>query len=334
MGLATGVVSIRNKAGEEKSKIERPGGPNSPIYSLAWNPPTAGNNADLLCVVDWNQTISFYSIGGQMVGKERSLGFDALCVSYFPDGEFLVVTGCNKSVQLFSRDGIKLGTLGEEHDAWIWSVAIHPYGNAMVVACQNGSLAFYNLAFCTVHALYRERYAFRENMCDVIIQHLISTQKVRIKCRDLVLKIAIYRNRLAVQLPERVVLYELSSEENQPMHYKVKEKISKKFDCSLLVVCSQNLVLCQEKKLQSLDFSGALEREWMLDSFIRYIKVTGGTAGKEGLLVGLKSGQVWKIFLDNSLPILVTTALSSIRCLDINRSRNKLAIVGKYIVGT
>lgn len=327
LGLMNGIVSIRNKAGEEKSKIERPGGANSPIYSLAWNPPVTGSSADLLCVVDWGQTLSFYSIGGQIVGKERPINFDALCITYFPDGEAFVVAGCNKSVQLFSKDGIALGTLGEMHESWIWSVAIHPHGNAMVLACHNGSLAFYSLVSSTVHALYRERYAFRENCTDVIIQHLLSGQKVRIKCRDLVQKIAIYRNRLAVQIPERVIIYELSSGENQPMHYRVKEKISKRFECSLLVVCSQNIVLCQEKRLQSLDFNGTLEREWTLDSFIRYIKVIGGKQGKEGLLVGLKSGQVWKIFLDNSLPILITTALSSVRCLDINRARNKLAIV-------
>jgi intraflagellar transport protein 122 len=204
-----------------------------------------------------------------------------------------------------------------------------------VIGCQDGTLAYYNLAFSTVHALYRERYAFRENMCDVIIQHLVSGQKVRIKCRDLVHKIAIYKNRLAVQLPERVVLYELSSAENQPMHYRVKEKIAKKFDCSLLVVCAQHLVLCQETKLQSLDFSGLLQREWLLDSFIRYIKVTGGPGGREGLFLGLKNGQVWRIFLDNPLPILVTTVLSSVRCLDLNSTRTKLAIVddaGRLVV--
>lgn len=204
-----------------------------------------------------------------------------------------------------------------------------------MVGCQDGTLACYTLAFNTVHALYRERYAFRENMCDIIIQHLVSGQKVRIKCRDLVNKIAIYRNRLAVQLPERVVLYELSSAENQPMHYKVKEKIGKKFDCSLLVVCAQHLVLCQEKKLQSLDFGGVMQREWVLDSFIRYIKVTGGPPGREGLFLGLKNGQVWRIFLDNSLPMLITTVLSSVRCLDLNSTRTKLAVVddaGRLVV--
>lgn len=334
LGMSNGVVSIRNKAGEEKSKIERPGGANSPIFALGWNPPASGNNADLLCIADWAQCLSFYSIGG-LVGKERNLGFDPLCLTYFPDGEFLAVAGCSKSVQLFTRDGVKLGMLGEEHGGWIWNVAIHPFGNAMVVACHDGSLVFYSLAFSTVHALYRERYAFRENLCDLIIQNLVSGQKVRIKCRDLIHKIAIYKNRLAVQLPERVVLYELSSGENQPMHYRVKEKIAKKFECSLLVVCAENLVLCQEKKLQNLDFSGEMQREWVLDSFIRYIKVTGGPPGKEGLLLGLKNGKVWRIFLDNALPILVTTVLSSVRCLDLNSNRSKLAVVddvGRLVV--
>lgn len=40
------------------------------------------------------------------------------------------------------------------------------------------------------------RYAYRENMTDVIIQHLLTEQKVRIKCRDLVKKIAIFKHRL------------------------------------------------------------------------------------------------------------------------------------------
>ncbi|XP_037909163.1 intraflagellar transport protein 122 homolog isoform X2 [Hermetia illucens] len=334
LALSNGTISIRNKAGEEKGKIERPGGSNNPIFGVQCCPMNAANS-DVLCVVDWGQSLSFYTLGGQLVGKERFLGFDPLCVSYFQSGEFLAVAGCNKSVQLFTKDGIKLGTLGEVFDSWVWTVAIHPNGLSYTVGCQDGTLACYNVVSSTVHALYRERYAFRENMCDVIIQHLISGQKVRIKCRDLVHKIAIYRNRLAVQLPERVVLYELSSLENQPMHYKVKEKITKKFECSLLVVCAQHIVLCQDKKLQSLDFTGALQREWIMDSFIRYIKVTGGPIGKEGLLLGLKNGQVWRIFLDNALPILITTVMSSVRCLDLNATRNKLAVVddaGRLVV--
>ena len=38
---------------------------------------------------------------------------------------------------------------------------------------------------------------------------LITDQKVRIKCHDYVKKIAVYKDRLAVQLPDRIILYEV-----------------------------------------------------------------------------------------------------------------------------
>ena len=42
------------------------------------------------------------------------------------------------------------------------------------------------------------RYAYRERMTDVVVHHLITGDKITIKCRDLVKKIAVYKNRLAV----------------------------------------------------------------------------------------------------------------------------------------
>ena len=57
-------------------------------------------------------------------------------------------------------------------------------------------------------------------MTDVIIQHLLTDQKVKIKCRDLVKKIAIYKHRLAVQLPDRIVIYELFSGDSSEMRYR------------------------------------------------------------------------------------------------------------------
>lgn len=39
------------------------------------------------------------------------------------------------------------------------------------------------------------------------------------------------------------------------------------------MVTSAHVILCQEKKLQLYSFEGVKEREWVLDSVIRYIKV-------------------------------------------------------------
>lgn len=49
---------------------------------------------------------------------------------------------------------------------------------------------------------------------------------------------------LQVQLPDRIVIYELYSEDAADMHYRIKEKINRKFDCNLLVVTANNIILC------------------------------------------------------------------------------------------
>jgi intraflagellar transport protein 122 len=121
-----------------------------------------------------------------------------------------------------------------------------------------------------------------------------------------------------VQLPDRVHIYELAHDDAFDMHYRIKEKIHEHLECNLLVVTSQHLILCLEKKLQLYNFAGKKEREWVLEAVIRYIKVVGGPAGKEGLLVGLKSGSVLKIFVDNPFPVQLIKQKTSIRCLDLS----------------
>uniref|UniRef100_A0A8C8HPU5 Intraflagellar transport protein 122 homolog n=1 Tax=Oncorhynchus tshawytscha TaxID=74940 RepID=A0A8C8HPU5_ONCTS len=290
LGMMNGVVSIRNKNGEEKVKIERPGGSSSPIWSIAWNPSKDEHN-DILAVADWGQKLSFYQLSGKQIGKDRTLTYDPCCVSYFSKGEYIVMGGSDKQASLYTKDGVRLGTIGEQ-SSWVWTCRVKPDSNYVVLGCQDGTIAFFQLIFSTVHGLYKDRYAYRDSMTDVIVQHLITEQKVRIKCRELVKKIAIYRNRLAIQLPEKILIYELYSDDSSDMHYRIKEKICRKFECNLLVVCSQHIILCQEKRLQCLSFTSIKEKEWLMESLIRYIKVIGGPPGREGLLVGLKNGAV------------------------------------------
>ncbi|CAC5401559.1 IFT122 [Mytilus coruscus] len=328
LGLYNGLISIRNKGGEEKVKIERPYAAGSPVWSLEWNP-SRDEPYDILSVADWGQRLSFYQLSGKQIGKDRSLGYDPCTLGWFSKGEYVVVGGSNKQCCLHTREGVKLGVIGEQ-ESWVWCAAVKPDSNYVAVGCQDGTIAYYQLIFSTVHGLYKDRYAYRDNMTDVIIQHLITEQKVRIKCRDLVKKIAIYRHRLAVQLPDKIVIYELYSDDSADMHYKVKEKINRKFECNLLVVCSQNIILCQDKRLQCYSFQGVKEREWMMESLIRYIKVIGGPSGREGLLVGLKNGQIMKIFVDNAFPIMLLKQSTSVRCLDMSATRTKLAVVDEH----
>uniref|UniRef100_A0A663LNC9 Intraflagellar transport protein 122 homolog n=1 Tax=Athene cunicularia TaxID=194338 RepID=A0A663LNC9_ATHCN len=325
LGMFNGIVSIRNKNGEEKVKIERTGGASSPIWSICWNPSRDERN-DILAVADWGQKLSFYQLSGKQIGKDRLLNFDPCCVSYFTKGEYILLGGSDKQVSLFTKDGVRLGTIGEQ-SSWVWTCKVKPDSNYVVIGCQDGTISFYQLIFSTVHGLYKDRYAYRDSMTDVIVQHLITEQKVRIKGRELVKKIAIYKNRLAIQMPEKILIYELYSDDSSDMYYRVKEKIVKKFECNLLVVCSDHIILCQEKRLQCLSFSGIKEREWLMESLIRYIKVIGGPPGREGLLVGLKNGQILKIFVDNVFAIVLLKQSTAVRCLDMSASRNKLAVV-------
>ncbi|XP_050311771.1 intraflagellar transport protein 122 homolog [Anthonomus grandis grandis] len=322
LALNNGTVSIRNKSGEEKTKIERPGA----IWAICWST-WKDDPGDTLCVTDWNKTLSFYTLGGKLVGKERGLGYNALRVRYFPKGDYILMGGLNKCCKLYTREGIKLGMIGEQQQSWVWCCEADPTGNYVAIGCEDGTIAYYQVVFNMVHGLYKERYAYRENMTDIIIQHLITEQKVRIKCRDLIKKIAIFTDRLAVQLPERVVIYELYSKDANDMHYRAKEKIAQKLDCSLLVICSNHLIVCQEKTLQSMFFSGEKEKTWDFDSPIRYIKNIGGPPGREGMLLGLKSGQVWEVRLDNIHPLLKVTVNEGVRCLDISQMKQKLAVV-------
>ncbi|XP_048067046.1 intraflagellar transport protein 122 homolog isoform X2 [Megalobrama amblycephala] len=328
LGMMNGVVSIRNKNGEEKVKIERPGGSSSPIWSIAWNPSKDEHN-DILAVADWGQKLSFYQLSGKQIGKDRQLNFDPCCVSFFSKGEYIVMGGSDRQASLYTKDGVRLGTVGEQ-SSWVWTCRVKPDSNYVVLGCQDGTIAFFQLIFSTVHGLYKDRYAYRDSMTDVIVQHLITEQKVRIKCRELVKKIAIYRSRLAIQLPEKILIYELYSDDSNDMHYRVKEKICKRFECNLLVVCSQHIILCQEKRLQCLSFTAIKEKEWLMESLIRYIKVIGGPAGREGLLVGLKNGAILKIFVDNPFAITLLKQNTSVRCLDMSTSRSKLAVVDEH----
>lgn len=127
LGMFNGVISIRNKNGDEKVKIERTGAGSSPIWSICWNPSRDERN-DTLAVADWGQRLSFYQLSGKQIGKDRMLNFDPCCVSYFTKGEYILLGGSDKQVSLFTKDGVRLGTIGEQ-SSWVWTCRAKPDSN-------------------------------------------------------------------------------------------------------------------------------------------------------------------------------------------------------------
>lgn len=325
LGMFDGSISIRDKAGKEKTSIER----KAAIWSLAWNP-SRDESPNLLAVGCWDQTLSFYDVTGAQHGKDRALGHDPACISYFANGEYLCVGGSDRKATLWTKEGVRLTTIAERDD-WVWCCVPRPNANHVAIGCNDGTISLYQLKFLTVHGLYRERYAYREYMTDVVVQNMVTESKVRIKCRSYVRKIAIYKERLAVQLPDRLLIYELSADEaGGEIAYRPVERLQLDVDCNLLVVTSQHFLLCVEKKLQLYSLTNVREREWVLEDVIRYIKPVGGPPGREGLVAGCADGTVVQIFIDNPFPVPLIKHTAPIRCLDLSMHRDKLAIVDDH----
>ena len=172
-------------------------------------------------------------------------------------------------------------------------------------------------------------------MTDVVVQDLMSDRKVTIKCKDYVKKIAIYRDRLAIQLKNKVHILELlqqkvdidNDDSEEELQYRIIDKIFKDIECNLMVVTFGHLIFCHEKELHMYDFKGNLQRVWELDSSVKYVKIVGGPPFKEALLVGLANGAIFKVFVDNPFPVQLLKHDHAIRGLDLNMTRRKLALV-------
>ncbi|CAH8509487.1 unnamed protein product [Heterobilharzia americana] len=322
IGLYDGLISIRNKTTEEVVKIERPG--NAIIWHLKWNP-SKSDQTEVLAVVDWNQKLSFYQLCGRQIGKDRTLGFDPCNLTWFGNKfESIAICGSNKMCQLYNSEGIRLACISKQQ-SWIWCCCTRKKYNQIVVGCEDGTLETIQLMLDHVDSFYKDRYAYRESLTDVVVQHLITEQKARIKCRDYVMKMSLFKNLLAIQFSGKILIYESPGDDLKDMHYRVREKLLQNIDCQHLAIVTDNLIICQGSSLSCINFQGIKECEWILDSPVKCIRIIGGPQNKEGLLLGLKNGQVIQIVLDNPFPIILAKVMTGISAIDISRNRDKLA---------
>ncbi len=161
LGHFNGTISIRDKEGSQKVIIER----KAPIWCLAWNP-SRDEPCDILAVGDWNQKLAFFQLSGRQVTKDKDLGFDPCSIGYFSNGEYLIIGGSDRKASLWTKEGVRLTTIGTEitstvylrlgeREDWVWVCRVRPKQNYVAVGCNDGTIALYQLLFSTVHGLYQ-----------------------------------------------------------------------------------------------------------------------------------------------------------------------------------
>jgi intraflagellar transport protein 122 len=189
---------IKDKTGVELVQIKKSV---QAVWTLAFCPQKFDTADNILVAGSWDSKLSIYQLSGgknyKQVGSDKDLGFDPCSIAFYPTGEYMAIGGSDKKMTLWNKDGVLLGTVAE-FNQWIWATAVNPVSKNVFAGTNNGLMSVHNIEFMTVHGLYQDRYAYRELMTDVIIQHLVTETRVKIRCRDYIKKIAIYKDRLAV----------------------------------------------------------------------------------------------------------------------------------------
>lgn len=82
-------------------------------------------------------------------------------------------------------------------------------------------------------------------------------QKLRVKCKELVKRISLFKDKLAVLQNERLLIY-MASEEG--LKYNPYRKITKKFECEIMEILNSHALFAHQNRVRVYNFLGELER--------------------------------------------------------------------------
>jgi intraflagellar transport protein 122 len=314
LGMYNGQVSVRSSTGLEKYRIDR----KSTVWALKWIQ-TSGNE-QLLVVTDWSQKFVIFDVSGKQVGREAFLGYDCLSIQQWNDK--LILSGSDSKVSLYTLNGVMISQISH-HTSWVWAAAID--GNCIASACHDGTVSVTQVQLNPVSHVYYDRHAYSQDICNVVIQNLITKQKQLVKSNDIVQLLSIYKDHLAVKYKETIVIYEIFHDDNGQLLYRLKEKMDFNAKCSNMAVTWCNLILFFDSKVEAYGFDGIKQREWQLNSPVNCFKCIGGPKGKEGILLGLNNGSVVKIFMSNPFPVQILKHNHPISSIDSSFCRKYFA---------
>ena len=175
----------------------------------------------------WDQTFYYFDSEGERREKfsERHIPCNPISVNFHSSGEYFVMTGTDKKISLYSRDLGYLTELNTLND-WSWCTKFRHKSQELAITTNSGLISVQQLAKKNIFSSYRELYAKRDNFTDVIIENIAMNQKLRVKCKELVKRISIFKDKLAVLQNERLLIY-VAAEEG--LRYSPYRKITKKF---------------------------------------------------------------------------------------------------------
>lgn len=116
------------------------------------------------------------------------------------------------------------------------------------IATNNGKIAQIQITPLNVHGLYQDTYAYRDNLTDIVVQNMQANQKVRIKCKELVKHISIYKDKLAAHLNDKIFIY-LCSQDDQQKKYKPYKRISKQIECIGFEILTNHIAVAVKNKI-------------------------------------------------------------------------------------
>ena len=130
-----------------------------------------------------------------------------------------MVGGSDKKTTLCTREAVKLKDVLRHRRVGLVdrceASAVRRSPSVLMVA----PIQLWDVEIEPIYALDGDRFAVREHMTDVVVHHMHVEKRVRIKSRDYVRKVAIYRDRLAIQLPDRINVRELHKRDDSSSGY-------------------------------------------------------------------------------------------------------------------
>jgi intraflagellar transport protein 122 len=300
LGMYHGVVSIRNIEGEERCQSNR--SIDIPIWTLSFVPDIESDE-DRLVVSDWTGVLSFYSQDGSYYFGDKSLDSAVCTMSDFGKTKrLLLVGGCNHTAQLMSCEGVELVTLCK-HLTWVWSVCYHESSEYAIVATANGVLAAYQVNCRLISDISLDRMAIVKNMTDIHLYDLFEGREAILKCRNLIERITLWKNTLAVQLTHRIVLYSENSNYEGWLQYHLRTKILTAERLQLLQVTKSLLWLTDATMLLARDFFGEDQCKWQFEYNTSVTCVVEQTNNDDSILIALVNGDVYKVVAFETQPV-------------------------------